>query len=363
MQDTGLARYVILNFIYFFWNKGECLMVSNEEISKRLESMRNGRNLPDDEKNINESVKTILCPECGKENNKDANFCQYCGTKLIHSGDKKPIQKEQQIIEKPKIWLEKCPVCGNCRLFIHDQKAMLGLTTDHVCECENCGAIFKKKGENYQLSQVNSQSSQIWQDYKKQTLTEREWITIANGGMSDARQQDADINSWLIEASNGKITFTDTDSPIILKKNERALLVLSNIALWEPRAVRQTRGAYGGPTFRIAKGVSFRVGSFAARSESHEELRTIDQGMLTLTNKRLVFTGTKRTTNIDLRKIVAIEPYNDGIASQRENKQKTEYFIGTNKASINITSSGRKYTIPASGVVLKCLIGGLIKQI
>jgi DNA-directed RNA polymerase subunit M/transcription elongation factor TFIIS len=333
-------------------------MVSNDEIKKILEAKRNGISISNVD-SVNEKER-MFCPECGKENNEGANFCQYCGTKLTHS---EITQKEHEIIEKPKIWLEKCPVCGNGPLFYHDHKGMLGLTTEHICECESCGAVFKKKGRDYQLNKVSNQSSQIWQEYGKQVLTEREWINVADGGMSDAKLQDADINSWLIDASNGKVTFADTNSPVILKKDERALLFLSDVALWEPRAVRQTRGAYGGPTFRIAKGVSFKVGSFSSRSESHEELRTIDQGMLTLTNKRLVFTGTKRTTNIDLRKIVSIEPYKDGIASQRENKQKTEYFIGINRTSLNVTSSGRKYTIPVSGVVLKCVIEGLIKQL
>lgn len=311
----------------------------------------------------NSGTGMIFCPKCGKENDKEANFCQYCGTKLTHSEDKKITQKESQIVGKSKIWIEKCPVCGNGPVVYHDHKGMLGLTTIHICECESCGSTFKKKGKNYQLTRVNDQLNSTWQEYGKQVLTEREWANIANGGISDAKQQELDINSWLVDASNGNVTFADANSPVILKKNERALLFLSDVALWESRAVRQTRGAYGGPTFRVAKGVSFKVGSFSSHSESHEELRTIDQGILTLTNKRLVFTGTKRTNNIDLRKIISIEPYKDGIASQRENKQKIEYFIGINRTSLNITSNGRKYTIPVSGVVLKCIIEGLIKQL
>ena len=85
--------------------------------------------------------------------------------------------------------------------------------------------------------------------------------------------------------------------------------------------------------------------------------------MLTLTNKRLVFTGSKRTNNIDLNKIISIEPYRDGIASRRENKQKTEYFIGINRTNINITCSEHAYMVPVSGIVLKCIIEGLIKQL
>jgi len=138
---------------------------------------------------------------------------------------------------------------------------------------------------------------------------------------------------------------------------------MNNISLHEPRAVRQTIGGYSGTSVRVAKGVSFRVGGMKARSESHEELRIIDQGSLVLTNKRLIFIGSKRTTNIDLRKIVAIEPYKDGIVSQRENKQKTEYFIGTNKSTVSFTNGGRSTTIPITGVVLKAAIQGNIAKL
>ena len=151
--------------------------------------------------------------------------------------------------------------------------------------------------------------------------------------------------------------------PIILKKNEEANLVLEGISLREPRAVRQTYGGYGGPSFRVAKGVSFRLGSVAARSESHEELRDIDKGTLVLTNKRLIFIGSKRTNNIELKKIIAIEAYKDGIGSQRENKQKTEYFIGTNNSTLTFKINGRSHTVPFIGPILKAAIEGKIKQI
>ena len=302
----------------------------------------------------------ISCPECGRENNEEAKFCQYCGTKLTNLENKNLTQRKPQV---EKIWIEKCPVCGNGPLVYHDHKGMLGLTTIHICECGSCGSTFKKKGKNYQLTRVNDKSNHTWQEYGKQILAEREWINIADGGISDAKQKEQDVNSWLEDASNGKVTFSDTNSPVLLKKNERALLFWSDISLWEPRMVRQTKGSYGGQTLRAAKGVSFKVGTFSSHSESHEELRTVDQGILTLTNKRLVFTGSKRTNNIDLNKIISIEPYKDGIASRRENKQKTEYFIGINRANLNITSNGHAYTVPVSGMVLKCIIEGLIKQL
>jgi len=53
---------------------------------------------------------------------------------------------------------------------------------------------------------------------------------------------------------------------------------------------------------------------------------------------------------------MAIEAYKDGIELQRENKQKTEYFTGTDKTSVTLTINGRQNTIPVLGVFLKAAI-------
>ncbi len=60
---------------------------------------------------------------------------------------------------------------------------------------------------------------------------------------------------------------------------------------------------------------------------------------------------------------MAIEAYKDGIELQRENKQKTEYFTGTDKTSVTLTINGRQNTIPVLGVFLKAAIQGAIAQI
>ena len=196
--------------------------------------------------------------------------------------------------------------------------------------------------------------------YGNQALTQREWKNIAHGGMSDAKQREADLEYWLTQLKEGKIKLQiASDSPIILKRGEELLLVLHNVSLLEPRTVRT--GRYGGPSIRVAKGIYFKVGSFQA--ESHEELRKIDQGILTLTNKRLVFTGTKRTVNIDIRKIISIEPYSDAIAIRRSGKQKTEYFAGIDGTKISISVENRVYEEQLTGLILKYQIEGLIRQI
>ena len=56
---------------------------------------------------------------------------------------------------------------------------------------------------------------------------------------------------------DGKVNLPTRDCPVILKKTEKAIVVLPNITFKEPRSVRTSVGGYGGPTIRIAKGISF----------------------------------------------------------------------------------------------------------
>ncbi len=310
----------------------------------------------------------LICPQCGYNNPVDAKYCLDCGVKLSSDNDDN---------DKPD-----CPVCKTGSLNSSVHKGALGLGSRTILICDNCGAEFEVKGDKYKLTHISNTKYENWMKYHNQTLTVDEWARIAGGGVSDAEQnkideikrqseikaaEDAkkrDVNEFIngLQKGSGKIN-TNEQSPVILKRNENTSLILHNITLREPRAVRQTVGGYGGPTFHVAKGVNFRLGGFAAQSESHEELRNIDQGTLVLTNKRLIFIGSKRTTNIDLTKIVAIEPYKDGIGSQRENKQKTEYFTGSDKTTITINRNGRRTTFPVNGVVLKAAIMGNIAKI
>jgi len=115
---------------------------------------------------------------------------------------------------------------------------------------------------------------------------------------------------------------------IILKKNEICYATVMGAQLWEDRAVRKTDGGYGGFGFHVAKGVTFHIGKFGATAESQMERRHQDTGNLFVTNKRFVFVGNHKNIDFPLDKILAVEPFSDGIGISRANKQKTEYFIG-----------------------------------
>jgi hypothetical protein len=125
--------------------------------------------------------------------------------------------------------------------------------------------------------------------------------------------------------------------------DERALCVLPGVDLLELRAIRRSirhsRGVSGGPTIRLARGLSFRLGTSgstgASESESFDELRQIDQGTLILTTKRLAFLGSLRTNSSSLDDLIGINDIGNGIEVHRERKQKAETYVLTSPLTID----------------------------
>jgi len=250
-----------------------------------------------------------------------------------------------------------CPVCKKGRLSKNISSSLLGLIKNTTIQCNNCGASFLKTGEKYTLLEINDINYPNWQKYNHQILTVREWNSIAHGGLSDLEQKEIDLDLWLQQLYSGTNSLSPkTNTNVILTQNEKFIYSIPDVILSEPRSVRDTTGVYGGPTIRIMKGISWRLGGFKARSESHEELRTIDKGILTLTNKRLIFTGSIKSSSIELKKILSIEPYADGIAVNKDGKQKPEYYTNVDHHKLQILTQGRSYEIPMDGVILKVLI-------
>lgn len=87
----------------------------------------------------------------------------------------------------------------------------------------------------------------------------------------------------------------------------------TGINWFETRRVTK-RVNYGGPmvSFRIAKGVYWRTGSLNVQRISNDVLTHIDTGVLYLTNKRLVFMGGKGAKNIQLKKVLDFNVFQNG---------------------------------------------------
>jgi hypothetical protein len=275
-------------------------------------------------------------------------------------------------------WKEKCPVCKSGKIESRVKKGFLGLHTGVALICNNCNAIFSLDGQKYlyyKLEDVPNKDYPTWREYQKQSLSSDEWKRISYGGISDAKQRGLDIEKstaerkhdieqWMIGFKEGKVSIKfqieGRGSSVILKSKEELQLLIPSISLWEARSIRT--GGYRGHSFRVVKGWTYHTGNFS--SQSHDELKELDRGRLTLTNKRLVFTGARRSVEINLAKINSIEPYTDGISVITSGRAKAQYFAGINlkQLTTTITVNGKDYDEPFTGLMLKYMIEGLIKR-
>ena len=92
------------------------------------------------------------------------------------------------------------------RFLLH--KGSFGFGIKKTLECNNCGAVFEKKGQKYKLSKITDINQPIWIKYGHQILTEDEWIRIGDGGISDEEQQK--INLQKMEEEKRENVGTET---------------------------------------------------------------------------------------------------------------------------------------------------------
>ncbi len=119
---------------------------------------------------------------------------------------------------------------------------------------------------------------------------------------------------WQIE--NGEIPTIDPG--INIQKSEECYFRTHCNWLEQRRVTKRIR--YGGPTMRIkiAKGLYWRAGDLAIQPVAEDVWATIDSGDLYLTNKRLIFMGSKGNKTIRLNKVLDFTTYSNGVDIQKD---------------------------------------------
>jgi hypothetical protein len=106
--------------------------------------------------------------------------------------------------------------------------------------------------------------------------------------------------------------------PFMLQKAEQLVWVFPDVTYYEDRTRRQYVGGSHGVSFRIARGVYYRVGAFRGNAVETTEKTNMGTGILGITNKHIYFAGAMATFRTRLDKIISIVPFSDGIGIQRD---------------------------------------------
>lgn len=106
--------------------------------------------------------------------------------------------------------------------------------------------------------------------------------------------------------------------PFNFQRNESLIWGFDNVAYYEDRTRRQYVGGSHGVSFRIAKGVYYRVGAFRGYPVETTERVLVDRGILVVTTKHIYFHGSVKSFRVPFTKIVSFQPFSDGVAIQRD---------------------------------------------
>ncbi|MBI5251573.1 MAG: hypothetical protein HY912_18945, partial [Desulfomonile tiedjei] len=123
--------------------------------------------------------------------------------------------------------------------------------------------------------------------------------------------------------STGNLPFI-TDPPIILKRGETAHFV-SSVSVIEQKTETTTYRAYAGTRLKIGS-LPIYLGGSAPKKVSNEALTPMGQGHLTITNKRIVLSGTKINYSTPLDKITNWKLFKDAIQILWEGKYGGRFY-------------------------------------
>lgn len=130
-----------------------------------------------------------------------------------------------------------------------------------------------------------------------------------------------DLNKYKNSSlSDLEITIED----VILKKNEVAYYMGQELTSWlEPRK-RTKSVSYSGVSGRvkIAKGVYIKTGSIKPMKQTQTTNVIIHQGVMVITNKRILLINHDEISQITYRNVVQVVPYSDGMAILRSSGKK-----------------------------------------
>ncbi|MGV3597295.1 MAG: hypothetical protein ACO1PI_05455 [Bacteroidota bacterium] len=182
--------------------------------------------------------------------------------------------------------------------------------------------LVKKIAEGVLQNYMNSKVAQIIADERISPEEEKELEQLAKN-LDVAVTMDTDTRRkyerlklyWALE----NLSLPEISSDVKLQKSEKCYFQSANVSWYELRSVRG-RTSYSGYSSRIkvAKGFYLNMGTYSSHTPTSQEYKLIDKGTLYLTNKRIIFTGGLKNSNIRLDKILYIQPSTDGVEINKD---------------------------------------------
>jgi len=117
------------------------------------------------------------------------------------------------------------------------------------------------------------------------------------------------------------------DDPHLMAQPGEVVHLETNAELMKVVAVQEWHSGSRGVSFRIMKGVTYRTGATRGKMVTvGSSLEAVDAGALSVTDRRIVFTGGSKTLEFRFDKLAAMELFSDGVRLGVTNRQTTSTF-------------------------------------
>ena len=161
-------------------------------------------------------------------------------------------------------------------------------------------------------------------------LTETEESALFELGKAlnvDVEHEVGDMKPRLLIAKVNDGRLPTVSEPCIMLKKDEAGHAEMQVSLLKEVKVREYQGGYSGFSFRIAKGVRYHTGGTRGRSVVvGTQIEVQDEGVLSLTSQRAVYTGSRKTIEMPYKKLVNLSVYSNAVQFHMSNRQNPPMF-------------------------------------
>ncbi|MDD4902775.1 MAG: hypothetical protein PHE24_06635 [Patescibacteria group bacterium] len=190
---------------------------------------------------------------------------------------------------------------------------------------------------------VTKSDEQVTKDEEQELLTIQKYLGLADEEIQSNKKELARLR-LLNEIQQGNIPTIPVKN-LITQKDENAYWEEPATLIEEKVLRRRFEGGSQGVSFRIMKGVSYRVGGFRGHSVSETGLVTVGDGDLIITSKRIIFRGDKKSFAVKLDKVLDIQLFTNGLQFSEINRSKPRMIRFGQEGNHNIIGAILSYAI------------------
>lgn len=168
---------------------------------------------------------------------------------------------------------------------------------------------------------VAKSDTQVTKEEEEELHTIQKYLGLSDSEVQPTKKELARLR-LLNEIQNGNMPILPPVRNIMMQKGEKAYWVEPAVMYEEQVISRKYQGGSSGMSFRIMKGVSYRVGGHRGNIITEKGIVPISTGELIITSKRLIFRGDSKSFATKLDKILDIRLFTDGVQFSENNKSK-----------------------------------------